>query len=88
MEHILILVAELGAAVGVVYALFTFLFRGSFKEMVTPLKDSIDLLSFNVNQQTKSLEQQVTKLEQLENRVTDHETRLKIVEHDSEKEHK
>lgn len=80
MEHWLVLIAEIGATIAVFYGLFSFLFKGSFTDMISPLKDSIDLLSFNVNQQTKSLEQQVNKLETLENRVAEHETRLKIVE--------
>lgn len=85
MEHYLILFAEVGAVVGVAYGGMTYFFKNSFQTVITPLKESLDLLSFNVKQQTEELKNQNTKLDTLEIKVEQHETRLTVVEHDHER---
>lgn len=85
MEHYLILIAEIGATVGVIYGGMTYFFKNSFQSVITPLKESLDLLSFNVNKQTEELKAQNTKLDTLEVKVEAHETRLTVIEHDHER---
>lgn len=69
MEKYLILIAEFGAACAVLYTGFTYFFTNSFRELIEPLKDALDRLSYNVNQQTEAQKQQVDKLEALEHVV-------------------
>lgn len=49
MERILILIGEMGSAGAVVFGLFFYLFKSTFKQMIEPLSKSIDRLSFNVD---------------------------------------
>lgn len=88
MEHYLILIAEFGAAIAVIYGGMSYFFKNSFQSVITPLRESLDLLSYNVNQQTQELKNQTSKLDAIEERVDGHETRLTVIEHDHQKEHK
>lgn len=69
MEKYLILIAEFGAACAVLYTGLTYFFKNSFRELIEPLKDALDRLSYNVNQQTETQKKQVDKLEALEHVV-------------------
>lgn len=69
MEKYLILIAEFGAACAALYTGFTYFFKNSFRELIEPLKDALDRLSYNVNQQTESHKKQVDKLDALEHVV-------------------
>lgn len=82
MEHFLVLVTEIGGAGAVVFGLFFYLFKSTFKQMIEPLSKSIDRLSFNVEAQTTAIKEQKLKLETLETRVDSHETRIVVIEHD------
>lgn len=82
MEHFLVLVTEIGGAGAVVFGLFFYLFKSTFKQMIEPLSKSIDRLSFNVEAQTTAIKEQKLKLENLETRVDSHETRIVVIEHD------
>lgn len=81
-EHILILIAEIGGAGAVIYGLFLYLFKNSFSNLIQPLRKSLDALTFNVGQQTEMLAKQIQKLEELEGKVDNHETRLQLIEHE------
>lgn len=85
MEHILILIAEIGGAGAVFYGLFVYLFKNAFTTLVAPLQKSIDLLAFNVGEMTGTLKQQQKKIDVLEGRIDGHETRITVIEHDHEK---
>ena len=52
MEHILILIAEIGGAGAVFYGLFVYLFKNAFTTLMGPLAKSIDALAFNVGEMT------------------------------------
>lgn len=82
MENVLILIGEIGGAGSVVFGLFFYLFKSTFKQMIEPLSKSIDRLSFNVDAQTSVIKEQKQKLETLETRVDSHETRIVVIEHD------
>ena len=82
MERIAILIGEIGGAGAVVFGVFFYLFKSTFKQMIEPLSKSIDRLSFNVDAQTSVIKEQKQKLETLETRVEGHEVRLTVVEHD------
>lgn len=69
MEKILVLIAEFGAACAVLYTGFTYFFKNSFRELIEPLKDALDRLSYNVNQQTETQKKHVDKLDALEHVV-------------------
>lgn len=73
MEKYLVLIAELGAACAVLYAGLTYFFKNSFRDfinpLIQPLKEALDRLSYNVNQQTEMQKKQVDKLEALEHVV-------------------
>ena len=62
MERILILIGEMGGAGAVVFGVFFFLFKSTFKQMIEPLSKSIDRLSFNVDAQTSVIKKQKQKL--------------------------
>lgn len=85
MERTLILIGEMGGAGAVVFGVFFYLFKSTFKQMIEPLSKSIDRLSFNVEAQTTAIKEQKLKLETLETletRVDSHETRIVVIEHD------
>ena len=82
MERTLILIGEMGGAGAVVFGVFFYLFKSTFKQMIEPLSKSIDRLSFNVEAQTTAIKEQKLKLENLETRVDSHETRIVVIEHD------
>lgn len=84
MEHILILIVEIGSVCGVFYALFQFLFKASFSDVIEPLKNAVNGLSNNVASQTKMLNQSLDKIEALQKEVNDHNTRLKVLEYREE----
>lgn len=85
METILILIAEIGGASGVVFGLFYYLFKNSFRDMSEPLSKAIDALAINVGEMTKTLSDHKVKIERLEDRVDGHETRLTVIEHDHDR---
>lgn len=85
MEHILILIAEIGGAGAVFYGLFVYLFKNAFTTLMGPLAKSIDALAFNVGEMTNTLKSHQVKIEQLETRVDKHDTRITVIEHDHEK---
>ena len=62
MERILILIGEMGGAGAVVFGVFFYLFKSTFKQMIEPLSKSIDRLSFNVDAQTSVIKKQKQKL--------------------------
>lgn len=62
MERIAILIGEIGGAGAVVFGLFFYLFKSTFKQMIEPLSKSIDRLSFNVDAQTSVIKKQKQKL--------------------------
>lgn len=82
MEKYLILVAEIGGAVGVFGGIFSYLFKNHFREMAEPLSKAIDGLANNVSEMTRTLSSHQVKLDQLETRVDSHETRIVVIEHD------
>lgn len=79
-EHVLIIIAEVGAATGVLYGLFRYLFGNAFNSSIQALKESVDLLNFNVSQQTKMLDKSLEQVEEIEREVNGHETRLQLLE--------
>ena len=85
MEHFLVLVTEIGGAGAVVFGLFFYLFKSTFKQMIEPLSKSIDGLTFNVGLQTDLLKEHKNKLDTLENRVNGHDIRIEVIEHDHER---
>lgn len=84
MEHILILIAETGAAAVVCWSLFQFLFKASFSEVIGPLKDAVNALSNNVGNQTKTINQSLDRIEKIQQQVNDHDNRLKMLEYREE----
>lgn len=85
MERIAILIGEIGGAGGVVFGVFFYLFKSTFKQMIEPLSKSIDGLTFNVGLQTDLLKEHKNKLDTLENRVNGHDIRIEVIEHDHER---
>lgn len=81
MERVAILIGEVGGAGGVVFGVFLYLFKNTFKQMIEPLSKAIDRLSFNVDAQTSVIKEQKQKLENLETRFDGHEIRLSLIEH-------
>ena len=73
MERTLILIGEMGGAGAVVFGVFFYLFKSTFKQMIEPLGKSIDGLTFNVGLQTDLLKEHKNKLDTLENRVNGHD---------------
>lgn len=82
MERILILIAEFGTACVVVYTGFGYFFKNSFRELIEPLKDALDRLSYNVNQQTETQNKQMNKLDNLEHLVG--ENSKDIIKHEEQ----
>lgn len=82
MEKYLILVAEIGGAVGVFGGIFSYLFKNHFREMAEPLSKAIDSLANNISEMTKMLSSHQVKIERLEERVDGHDIRIKVIEHD------
>lgn len=82
IEHILILIAEVGVASGVFYSIFNYLFKNAFNDSISTLKDAVDSLSTNVSNQTKMLEKSLKQIEDIEKEVNGHETRLQLLEHE------
>lgn len=48
----------MGGAGAVVFGVFFYLFKSTFKQMIEPLSKSIDRLSFNVEAQTTAIKEQ------------------------------
>lgn len=82
IEHILIIVGEVGVATGVFYSLFNYLFKNAFKDSIGSLNESVNLLSANVANQTKMLEKSLQQIEDIEKEVNGHETRIQLLEHE------
>lgn len=82
IEHILILIAEVGVASGVFYSIFNYLFKNAFNDSISTLKDAVDSLSANVSNQTKMLEKSLEQIEDIEKEVNGHETRIQLLEHE------
>ncbi|WP_278363544.1 hypothetical protein [Leuconostoc lactis] len=82
MERILILIAEAGGAGAVLYGLFFYLFKNAFGAMIDPLSKAIDRLGTNVDNMTRTISSHQVKIEQLEDKVDGHETRITVIEHD------
>lgn len=82
MEKYLIIIGEMGTAMGVFGGIFSFMFKNHFREMSEPLSKAIDSLAHNVGEMTKTLSSHQVKIDQLETRVDNHETRIVVIEHD------
>lgn len=82
IEHILIIIGEVGVATGVFYSLFNYLFKNAFKDSIGSLNESVNLLSANVASQTKMLEKSSQQIEDIEKEVNGHETRIQLLEHE------
>jgi len=89
IEHILLIIGEVGVATGVFYSLFNWLFKNAFNDAIKPfnnaiepLKNAVDSLSVNVSNQTRMLEKSLQQIEDIEKEVNAHETRLQLLEHE------